>query len=73
MALGLADAEAVAAAAHRHERAGAFLVEEMVTGGVAELLVGVVRDPAHGFVLTLGAGRRAGRTDGRHARRCCCR
>lgn len=33
-----------------------FLVEEMVTGGVAELLVGVTCDPAHGFVLTLGAG-----------------
>lgn len=33
-----------------------ILVEEMITGTVAELLVGVVRDPAHGFVLTLGAG-----------------
>ncbi|TNF64436.1 MAG: CoA-binding protein [Rhodobacteraceae bacterium] len=33
-----------------------FLVERLVTGGVAELLVGVTRDPAHGFVLTLGAG-----------------
>lgn len=33
-----------------------FLVEEMITGGVAELLVGVVNDPAHGFVLTLAAG-----------------
>ncbi len=33
-----------------------LLVEEMVTGTVAELLVGVVRDPAHGFVLTLAAG-----------------
>ncbi|MEL6376601.1 MAG: acetate--CoA ligase family protein [Pseudomonadota bacterium] len=33
-----------------------FLVEEMVGGGIAELLLGVVRDPAHGFVLTLGAG-----------------
>ncbi|MCE8548522.1 acetate--CoA ligase family protein [Ruegeria pomeroyi] len=32
------------------------LVEEMVSDTVAELLVGVVRDPAHGFVLTLGAG-----------------
>ncbi|MES0825080.1 acetate--CoA ligase family protein [Ruegeria sp. SCP11] len=32
------------------------LIEEMITGTVAELLVGVVRDPAHGFVLTLGAG-----------------
>jgi len=33
-----------------------FLVEEMLIGGVAELLIGVVKDPAHGFVLTLGAG-----------------
>jgi succinyl-CoA synthetase beta subunit len=33
-----------------------YLIEEMVTGTVAELLIGVVRDPAHGFVLTLGAG-----------------
>lgn len=33
-----------------------ILIEEMVTGGVAELLIGVTRDPAHGFVLTLGAG-----------------
>ena len=32
------------------------LVEQMVRGGTVELLVGVVRDPAHGFVLTLGAG-----------------
>jgi acyl-CoA synthetase (NDP forming) len=33
-----------------------FLVEEMITGAVAELLVGVTKDPAHGFVLTLAAG-----------------
>ncbi|TNJ45085.1 acetate--CoA ligase family protein [Phaeobacter sp. B1627] len=33
-----------------------FLVEEMVAGAVAELLIGVVKDPAHGFVLTLAAG-----------------
>ncbi|WP_298849950.1 acetate--CoA ligase family protein [uncultured Ruegeria sp.] len=33
-----------------------ILIEEMIIGTVAELLVGVVRDPAHGFVLTLGAG-----------------
>lgn len=32
------------------------IIEEMETDGVAELLVGVTRDPAHGFVLTLGAG-----------------
>lgn len=36
--------------------AAPFLVEEMVTGAVAELLIGVVKDPAHGFVLTLAAG-----------------
>ena len=30
--------------------------EEMVRDGVAELRVGVVRDPAHGFVLTIAAG-----------------
>ena len=34
----------------------AVLIEEMTTGAVAELLVGVTCDPAHGFVLTLGAG-----------------
>jgi acyl-CoA synthetase (NDP forming) len=33
-----------------------FLVEEMVTGKIAELLLGVARDPAHGFVLTIAAG-----------------
>lgn len=35
---------------------GRFLVEEMIEDGMAELLVGVVRDPAHGFVLTLAHG-----------------
>ncbi len=34
----------------------AFLIEEMVTGTLAELLIGVVRDPAHGYVLTIAAG-----------------
>lgn len=33
-----------------------YLVEEMVVGSAAELLVGVVADPAHGYVLTLAAG-----------------
>jgi acetyl-CoA synthetase len=33
-----------------------FLVEEMVVGARAELLIGVTRDAAHGFVLTIGAG-----------------
>ncbi len=35
---------------------GPFLVEHMVADGVAELLVGITRDPAHGLTLTLGAG-----------------
>ena len=33
-----------------------FLIEQMVRGCLFELLIGVTRDPAHGFVLTLGAG-----------------
>lgn len=36
--------------------AKSFLVEEMITDKVAELLVGVTKDPAHGYVLTLAAG-----------------
>ncbi|MEL6914761.1 MAG: acetate--CoA ligase family protein [Pseudomonadota bacterium] len=35
---------------------GELLLEEMVPGAVAELLVGITRDAAHGFVLTLAAG-----------------
>ncbi|WP_299026366.1 acetate--CoA ligase family protein [uncultured Sulfitobacter sp.] len=44
------------AEAARQMPQGDYLIEEMVQGAVAELLVGIVRDPAHGFVLTLGAG-----------------
>ena len=55
IALDLRDAAAVGREARGMKTAG-YLVEEMVTGTVAELLVGVVADPAHGFVLTLGAG-----------------
>lgn len=52
--LGLSHGELDAAAAEiPTER---FLIEEMIDGGVAELLIGVTRDPAHGFVLTLAAG-----------------
>ncbi|MEL6617702.1 MAG: acetate--CoA ligase family protein [Pseudomonadota bacterium] len=32
------------------------LVEEMIRGTIAELIIGVIRDRVHGFVLTLGAG-----------------
>jgi len=53
--VGLESGDAVKAAAEKMG-ANSFLVEEMVTDGVAELLIGVVKDPAHGFVLTVGAG-----------------
>ena len=33
-----------------------YLVEEMVTGAVAEILVGLRRDPVYGVTLTLGMG-----------------
>ncbi|MCU4652019.1 acetate--CoA ligase family protein [Roseibacterium sp. SDUM158016] len=55
VAVGLASATEVEAAALRMA-SDRYLVEDMVSGTVAELLVGVIRDPAHGFVLTLGAG-----------------
>lgn len=55
VALGLADAGAVRAAA-KAMASPPYLVERMITGALAELLVGVRRDPAHGFVLTLAAG-----------------
>ncbi len=56
VALGLPDAEAVAEAARGMLGGNGFLVERMVEGGVAELILGVSRDPAHGLALTLGAG-----------------
>lgn len=33
-----------------------WLVEELIENVIAELLIGVVKDPAHGFVMTLAAG-----------------
>jgi acyl-CoA synthetase (NDP forming) len=55
--LDLTDADAVnRAAADMQAVATGYLVEEMIVDGVAELLIGVVRDPAHGFLLTLAAG-----------------
>ena len=33
-----------------------FLLEEMITDAVCELIIGVVLDEAHGYVLTIGAG-----------------
>ena len=33
-----------------------YLVEEFIPQPVAELIIAILRDPAHGFVLTIGAG-----------------
>jgi len=55
--LGLHGAGQVrAAAAELLARFPAVLVERMVPGGIAELLVGVEPDPVFGPVLTVGAG-----------------
>ncbi|MFT6676858.1 MAG: acyl-CoA synthetase (NDP forming) [Sulfitobacter sp.] len=53
--LNLKSAEETLNAASAMQASG-FLIEEMITGTIAELLIGVVRDPAHGYVLTLAAG-----------------
>ncbi|WP_108815544.1 acetate--CoA ligase family protein [Loktanella sp. Alg231-35] len=55
VAVGLQDEAALLDAA-RSMPTEAFLVEEMIADTVAELLIGVVRDPAHGYVLTVAAG-----------------
>ncbi|TYC53005.1 acetate--CoA ligase family protein [Rhodobacterales bacterium] len=55
VALGLKSCEEVRVAAEAMTTAG-YLVEEMVSDAAAELLIGAVRDPAHGFILTLAAG-----------------
>lgn len=43
-------------AAAKHMPTNSFLIEEMINDGVSELLIGITRDPAHGFVLTIAAG-----------------
>ncbi|MGB0960193.1 MAG: acetate--CoA ligase family protein [Halocynthiibacter sp.] len=53
--LGLSDAADITAAMERMP-CDTFLIEEMVQDKIAELLIGVVLDPAHGYVLTIAAG-----------------
>ncbi len=53
--VGLQDEAALMAAAVAMP-ADNFLVEKMIADARVELLIGVVLDPAHGYVLTLAAG-----------------
>lgn len=55
--LNLRDAAAVRSAANSlsHLQCN-FLVEKMVQNGLAELIIGIARDPQFGLFLTLGAG-----------------
>ena len=48
--------EAEAAAEQLAKLSDTLLVEEMITDGVAEILVGVIVDPQFGQVLVVGAG-----------------
>jgi acyl-CoA synthetase (NDP forming) len=45
-----------AAACQMQNVTSQFLVEEMAVGALAEVLVGITRDPTGSFLLTLGAG-----------------
>jgi acyl-CoA synthetase (NDP forming) len=66
VSLNLASGEAVRAAVAAMSAAVArykpgltaerFLIEKQVTGAIAELIVGVKRDPSFGLVLVIGAG-----------------
>ena len=56
VALNLTSLDVVKSAAQNMGR-DSFLMEQMITGAVCEILIGVVADPAHGFVLPCGRGR----------------
>jgi acyl-CoA synthetase (NDP forming) len=55
VALSLINGDAVRQAGAKMSSA-AFILEEMIADPVAEILIGVVKDPAHGFVITIGTG-----------------
>ena len=56
VALNLHNVEEVMAAARRMQGVDGFLVEEMIGGSVAEILVGVTRDATGLHLLTVGSG-----------------
>jgi acetate---CoA ligase (ADP-forming) len=49
-------ADVKAAAQHMAKLGNEVLVEQMITGAVAELIIGVTRDPQFGLGLVIGAG-----------------
>jgi acyl-CoA synthetase (NDP forming) len=55
VALSLTNGDAVRQAGAKMT-SSTFILEEMIADPVAEILFGVVKDPAHGFVITIGAG-----------------
>lgn len=55
LALNLGSKEEVISACQNLAQ-GDILIEAMIGDPITEVLVGVTRDPAHGFLLTLGAG-----------------
>lgn len=57
VALNLKTATEVEVAATRMSKLGdEVLVEQMITGAVAELIIGITRDPQFGLCLVIGAG-----------------
>lgn len=54
--LDLNSADELRHAAEQMRGVSGFLAEEMVTGGVAELIIGITRDETGLMVLTIGAG-----------------
>ncbi len=57
VALNLRNASEVEAAATRMAKLGTeLLIEKMVQGAVAELIIGLTRDPQFGLALVIGAG-----------------
>ncbi len=55
-AVALNQTAATIAEAARRMGPGPYLVEAMIEGGIAELILGVTRDPAYGLILTVGSG-----------------
>jgi acetate---CoA ligase (ADP-forming) len=57
VAINLRTSDEVEAAASRMAKLGSeLLIEKMVEGSVAELIIGVTRDPQFGLALVIGAG-----------------